>query len=131
CPGSTVSRRLARARELLRARLTRRGLALPAGVLGLALSRNAAPAALPAPLASTAVRAALLAGSTRAGSPARRTLTAVVPLTLSTAGVGAFAQHARERDGATPAAKPLPAQAPMKRPESAAAPRRAPDRPVK
>jgi RNA polymerase sigma factor (sigma-70 family) len=61
-PGS-VSRRLARAREILRRRLTRRGLALPAGVLAAALSGHASAAALPAPLATATTRAALLSAA--------------------------------------------------------------------
>jgi RNA polymerase sigma factor (sigma-70 family) len=59
CPVGTLSRRLARARELLRRRLTGRGLTLPAGVLAATLSASVAPAAVPTPLTATAVRAAL------------------------------------------------------------------------
>jgi hypothetical protein len=58
CNPGTISRRLARARELLRARLTRRGLALPAGLLALALSRQTAPAAVPAALSASTVKTA-------------------------------------------------------------------------
>jgi RNA polymerase sigma factor (sigma-70 family) len=50
-PEGTLSVRLHRAREILRGRLTRRGLALSAGVVAAALSRDAAPAAVPLPLA--------------------------------------------------------------------------------
>src|SRR5262249_42084025 len=56
CPVATVSRRLARARELLRQRLIRRGLTLPTGVLALALSQHAAPAAVPGSTISRVVR---------------------------------------------------------------------------
>jgi RNA polymerase sigma factor (sigma-70 family) len=56
----TVSGRLARARELLRARLTRRGLTLSAGALAPALTQSAAPAAVPPALADTTCRAATL-----------------------------------------------------------------------
>jgi RNA polymerase sigma factor (sigma-70 family) len=68
CATGTVSRRITQARQLLRSRLTRRGLALPAGLLGLALSRNAASAGMPAPLAASTVKAALqsAAGNTAA-----------------------------------------------------------------
>jgi RNA polymerase sigma factor (sigma-70 family) len=50
-PEGTVSSRLQAARERLRERLTRRGLALSAGLLHLALFQNTAPAAVPAALA--------------------------------------------------------------------------------
>jgi RNA polymerase sigma factor (sigma-70 family) len=56
----SLSRRLARAREVLRARLARRGLALSAGCLATLLAERAAPAAVPPALATDTVRAALL-----------------------------------------------------------------------
>jgi RNA polymerase sigma factor (sigma-70 family) len=59
CPPGTLSRRLARAREILRQRLAGRGLALPAGVLAATLSAKATFAAVPSPLAAAAVKAAL------------------------------------------------------------------------
>jgi RNA polymerase sigma factor (sigma-70 family) len=69
CLPGTISRRLARARELLRRRLTQRGLALPAGVLAAALSQNTAPAAMATPLAASTVKVALAsaAGTAAAG----------------------------------------------------------------
>jgi uncharacterized protein (TIGR03067 family) len=54
-----VSSRLKRARERLRARLQRRGLALSAAALAAAVSRQTATAAVPAELAQAAVRAGL------------------------------------------------------------------------
>jgi RNA polymerase sigma factor (sigma-70 family) len=63
CPKGTVSTRLTRARELLRARLTRRGLALSAGLLATALSENAAPAVPPALTAATVSAASAAAVS--------------------------------------------------------------------
>jgi RNA polymerase sigma factor (sigma-70 family) len=57
CAPGTVSSRLTRARQRLRDRLTRRGLALSAAMLAAALGRHAAGAAVPADLAVTAVRA--------------------------------------------------------------------------
>jgi RNA polymerase sigma factor (sigma-70 family) len=67
CLPGTVSRRLAQARALLRVRLTRRGLALPAGVLAVALSQHAAAASVSAPLAASTIKAAL---SSTAGTAA-------------------------------------------------------------
>jgi RNA polymerase sigma factor (sigma-70 family) len=54
----TVSGRLARARDLLRGRLARRGLALAPALLATALWEGPASAAVPAPLAITTVKAA-------------------------------------------------------------------------
>jgi RNA polymerase sigma factor (sigma-70 family) len=68
CLPGTISRRLARARELLRIRLTRRGLALPAGVLAAALSRHAAAAAVASPLAASTIKAALLGAAGQAAA---------------------------------------------------------------
>jgi RNA polymerase sigma-70 factor (ECF subfamily) len=59
-PTGTVSGRLARARDLLRSRLARRGVALSAGLLVLVLSQNAATAAVPASLVGSTVHAATL-----------------------------------------------------------------------
>ena len=59
CPAGTVLSGLARARELLRARLTRRGLALSAAMLSAALSQHAATAAILAGQAETAARMGL------------------------------------------------------------------------
>ncbi len=55
----TVSGRLARARDLLRRRLTRRGVLLPVGLLTAALVPEAAPEVLSAELFRTSARAAL------------------------------------------------------------------------
>jgi RNA polymerase sigma factor (sigma-70 family) len=66
----TVAGRLARARDLLRRRLTRRGLALSAG-LGLTFLASTASAAVPAALAQSTCKAALAfaAGNTAGLSP--------------------------------------------------------------
>ncbi len=58
-PVGTVKGRLARARDLLGTRLTRRGLALPAGGVGLLLTQSAVRAAIPAALADSTLKAAL------------------------------------------------------------------------
>jgi RNA polymerase sigma factor (sigma-70 family) len=72
CRPGTISRRLTRARELLRGRLARRGLVLPTGLLAAALSEMAAPAAVPAKLVTATVKAALRAAGAAAGAvPAR------------------------------------------------------------
>lgn len=66
-PKGTVAGRLARARELLRDRLTRRGVTLSSALLGGLLADHAS-AALPAGLAKAAVRGALtFAASSTAG----------------------------------------------------------------
>jgi RNA polymerase sigma factor (sigma-70 family) len=59
CPPGTVSSRLTRARERLRARLARRGLALSVGALAAAVSRQTATAAVRSELAQTAVQTGL------------------------------------------------------------------------
>jgi RNA polymerase sigma factor (sigma-70 family) len=68
CPLGTILSRLAWARERLRQRLTRRGVALSVGFSAALLSEASASAALPAALAGSTVRAALLfaAGQTTA-----------------------------------------------------------------
>jgi RNA polymerase sigma factor (sigma-70 family) len=81
-PVGTVSGRLARARDLLRDRLSRRGLALTVSSLSVALSRNALEAAVPPSLAASAVQSAVqfTASSATAGAIA-------APITLLAEGV--------------------------------------------
>jgi RNA polymerase sigma factor (sigma-70 family) len=67
CPLGTVLSRLARARERLRARLTRRGITLPAGALAAALSGSDLSAAVPARFVGLAAQAALAAAPGGAG----------------------------------------------------------------
>ena len=69
CPQGTIGTRLARGRRLLAARLTRRGLTLPGGLIAVVLSENAAPACVPAPLVFSTVKATanLAAGPAAAG----------------------------------------------------------------
>jgi RNA polymerase sigma-70 factor (ECF subfamily) len=59
CPKGTILSRLARARERLRARLTRRGLTLSAGLFTAVLTEKIAPTALSAALADSTTRAAM------------------------------------------------------------------------
>jgi len=59
CPHGTVLSRLSRARDRLRGGLTRRGLALPTGLLVAGLCPAAAKAAIPADLLDATVRASL------------------------------------------------------------------------
>ncbi len=67
----TVSGRLARARELLRTRLTRRGITLAAGLAAAGLSRNAARATVPAALRNATIKGARrFAAGTGAGTVA-------------------------------------------------------------
>jgi RNA polymerase sigma factor (sigma-70 family) len=72
-PVGSVSWRLSRGRELLRQRLTRRGVALTASVLAAVLSDGRLWAAVPAPLVATTVRSGLLLTAGKAASviPAR------------------------------------------------------------
>jgi RNA polymerase sigma factor (sigma-70 family) len=135
----TVSGRLARAREVLRGRLTRRGLALSAGAFAMSLSQSTAPAAVPPALADTTAKAATLfaagpaAGAGTVSAPAaalaegvlqtmfvtRRKVVAVLALTSSlvAAGAGLFAYHAL----ATPQTQPPAARPPEPPSEQAAA----------
>jgi RNA polymerase sigma factor (sigma-70 family) len=62
-PVGSMSRRLARGRELLRQRLVKRGIMLSATVLAGALAGATATASVPATLAQTTMRAAVLLGA--------------------------------------------------------------------
>jgi RNA polymerase sigma factor (sigma-70 family) len=59
CPAGTVSVRASRARELLRGRLTRRGVALSAALFGMTSGDSGARAAVPAGLAESTIKAAI------------------------------------------------------------------------
>lgn len=70
CPTGTIKTRLTKARELLRRRLTRRGLALSATAMGTVLSANLASAAVSASLLISTLDAAMrfAAGQAAAGA---------------------------------------------------------------
>ena len=121
CPVGTVKIRLSRARDLLRTRLTRRGLALPAGLAAAGLATRTAAATTS--LVPSAARLALTA--TASGRVAAltqgvlRTMVlnqfklaggvAMVAVGLLAAGIGAFG-HPRRIDppSTVPAAPPAP-----------------------
>jgi RNA polymerase sigma factor (sigma-70 family) len=70
-PTGSISERLARAREMLRKRLNRRGLTLSAGLLALLLTEKAASAAVSPILINATVQAGLVyAGKTTTGASA-------------------------------------------------------------
>jgi RNA polymerase sigma factor (sigma-70 family) len=73
CPEGTVSSRLARARQLLRALLTKRGLTLSAGSLAAALSQDPASASVPALFIASTIKVAMRVVASQAS------LTGVVP----------------------------------------------------
>jgi RNA polymerase sigma factor (sigma-70 family) len=74
-PLGTVAGRLARARELLRLRLTRRGVTISASVLGLLLVKHATASAAPSSLVTSIIQAA---ASVAAGHAAATAVSAKV-----------------------------------------------------
>jgi hypothetical protein len=69
CPPKTLGTRLSRGRSLLAARLTRRGITVPAAVLALALGEYTAAAVPPALLTTTSRTATVFAGGSTMGIP--------------------------------------------------------------
>jgi RNA polymerase sigma factor (sigma-70 family) len=76
CPAGTVMSRLSKAREILRARLTRRGLVLSAGFL--AVTPSDAAVRVPVALADAACRTAAATGQSELVAPAVTALAAAV-----------------------------------------------------
>ena len=66
CPEGTLSSRLARARTALAQRLSRRGVRLSGGALGALVAANGASAYVPAPLAISTTKAAMLVAAGQA-----------------------------------------------------------------
>jgi RNA polymerase sigma factor (sigma-70 family) len=130
-PPGSVKGRLARARDLLRARLARRGLALTAAVLAPGLTRAAVPAALAeatlqaalpfaagAAASGVSASAALLAERALKAAALKPLLVALLVALAAAAGAGATTLLA----GRTRPPAPQPAPAPAPRPREAPAP---------
>jgi RNA polymerase sigma factor (sigma-70 family) len=79
-PAGSMSRRLAKGRELLRRRLVRRGVRLSGAAIATAVAESAAPAAMPAVLRQATLQAAtlLVAGQAPAATPATMLMEGVV-----------------------------------------------------
>jgi RNA polymerase sigma factor (sigma-70 family) len=90
CARGTVLSRLARARARLRKRLTRRGLAVPAGLAAAGLSAGSQAATVPAGLSGSLRRAALRVA-------AGKGTTEVVPIAVTTLVEGVLTMIARTR----------------------------------
>jgi RNA polymerase sigma factor (sigma-70 family) len=131
CPPGTVFTRLARGRDLLRKRLTRRGVTLSAGLLSTALAAGAATPALRAGVVQATVKAALVfaAGSGSAAGalapnvvalaegvlkmtgPSRQRIVVAALVLLIVAGSGAGLLALRGADQEKGNAPPRPAEA--------------------
>jgi RNA polymerase sigma factor (sigma-70 family) len=123
-PEGTVSSRLARAREMLRDRLTRRGVIVPAAALGVLLTADTLQAAVPPALAAAGAEVALgsVAVPTTVLALSNEVLRSMMMLKLKTlcaavvsvalvgGGFGAYALSADEK-------KPQPVPGDVKKPQ--------------
>jgi RNA polymerase sigma factor (sigma-70 family) len=125
CPVGTIESRLSRARERLRERLTRRGLAPTAGLLLAAMTAGSASAAVPPPLVAATLRAAARRSAGKAAAAATRPLLVARLATIAPAllalGVVAAALVGLATQTAPPR-PPDPARRPPEHPASAAVP---------
>jgi RNA polymerase sigma factor (sigma-70 family) len=117
---STLRRRLERGKELLRARLARRGVALAAGLLTVAVASPARAAAPALAVTPSHTSTALAAEVVRRGVGAK--LAALVAVVSLTAGGLAFGL-ARDSDAAPEVPAPIHPAAPDRAPTPAPAPR--------
>ncbi|HEY7157355.1 MAG TPA: sigma-70 family RNA polymerase sigma factor [Gemmataceae bacterium] len=126
CAKGTIFSRLSRARDLLRRRLSKRGVGVPAGALAAVLTDNAVRSAPPAILCASTIRtsllfaagttspalsaplAALVEGVLRSMFLSKVKFVAIVLLTLGLFGSGAgFVAHRTSAE--QPGSKPVPA----------------------
>jgi RNA polymerase sigma factor (sigma-70 family) len=148
CPLGTVRSRLARARQLLRGRLTRRRLTLSAEALAMVLAANTAAAALPVPIflatlqagchfagggkpadGISAQAATLVEGGLRTMSGTKRKISTALILLVGLVATGAAvlaqgAGVARKTPETSPAAQ-------VRQPDGGAKPRAKPNKPPK
>ncbi len=111
CPRGTVAIRLQRAREMLRGRLTRRGLTLTAALTAVLTAERTASAALPAALVHSTLKASLLfaAGKMVTGAVSSQALT-MAYMSIKVHNVALQSQDIGGRgaaDGARPAQAPV------------------------
>jgi RNA polymerase sigma factor (sigma-70 family) len=137
CPKGTILSRLATARAKLRSRLTRRGIAVSAGLLAAALSEGVASAVLPPLLVGPTAKAALavvsgqaatglvstevlalMRGSLRAMLLSKLKVVTAVLLAVSALGTGGVL-FAHRSDGSEPPAKREPSRPETQKDEEA------------
>jgi RNA polymerase sigma factor (sigma-70 family) len=127
-PEGTVKGRLARARDLLRGRLARRGVALSATALAVGLVEQTASARVPAALQQSAIQGACLAAAVLSGRvlaladgampvlvSRRPQLALLLLMALALTGTGAGLLGRPAEQGAAPAAEPGPVVAALPR----------------
>ena len=103
-PRGTVGGRLARARQLLRRRLARRGMALSAGSLATALASTTASASIPPALAEATLKAAAVVAAGQAMTAAAVSQ----PVAALTEGAQSHAAGKAEGDGGRAAGRRRP-----------------------